>query len=244
MSQRLLTDIEANEYKISLSGYHPNGQTVVDFARSNFGVIAGPTGAGKDTLRNLIISRNPDVFKPVLSTTSRPLRTGEQDGVEYHFKDLDFFDKGLDEQRFLQVEVVHDQQLAGLDFMDIQSLGKDNFGLGILIVNTEKKLRLLNRDLKTVFIVPPSLDELIRRINTSRSMDKMEVNRRLNSSKTEIEQALKDSNYYLLANDNLDQTANLAIDFFVNNKKDETAEQTARICMNNILNTLSNYVQA
>lgn len=243
MGQRFLTDVEVNDYKTSLSSYHPNGQIVVDFARSNFGVIAGPTGAGKDTLRKLLTSKNPNVFKPILSTTSRPMRPGEQDGVEYHFRDLKFFDQGLDEQRFLQVELVHNQQLSGLDFMDIQSLGDGHFGVGILIADTEKKLRTLNRDLKTVFIVPPSLEELIRRIESSRSMDKMEVNRRLNAAKTEIQQALNDKNYYLLTNDNLEQTAILTEEFFINNKRDESAESITRVNMNNILNTLSNYVQ-
>ena len=241
MGLRLLNHEEAAEYSRFLESYHPSGQVVFDFARSNFGIIAGPTGAGKDTIRQRLIQMSPDIYRPILSTTTRPPRPGEQDGVDYHYRDLKFFEEGLDERRFLQAEVVMNQQISGLDFGDIASLDSMHYGLGILVVQAEKRLRELNSKLKTMFIVPPPYQEWINRIQSSRSMKEDEIMRRMTSAKGEIEFALKDDSYYLLTNDNLDITTRLANRFFQAGERDSSAVQLAKIAMQQILNELSTY---
>lgn len=236
---KLLTPEQAEEYRPAVANYHPSGQVVVDFARSKFGVIAGPTGAGKDTIRNELI-KDPEFVK-ILSTTSRPARQGEVDGEVYHFRNLDFFDQGIDERRFLQIALVHNQQLACLDFNDISNLRSGQMGLAILVVQTEIELRHLNPDLKTIFVVPPSLDELIRRIKSSRSMAPDEVDRRLKATKIELEIALKQPNYYCLVNDDINLTIKLSKDFMVNSERDSSADAKAKIVIQELLNALSNY---
>ncbi len=238
-SLRFLKSEEASQYNQILESYHPSGQVVFDFARSNFGIIAGPTGSGKDTIRRQLIALRPEVYRAILSTTSRPLRPGEQNGVDYHYHNLDFFDQGLDERRFLQVELVHGQQLSGLDFGDISNLDADHYGLGILVVQAEKKLRKLNANLRTVFIVPPSFQELMNRIQSSRAMKEDEIMRRMAAAKVEIELALSDQNYYLVLNDNLDEATSLADVYFQTGERDQTAEQSARDAMQQILSELS-----
>jgi guanylate kinase len=150
MKFRLLSEKEAHEYKNIIDGYHPSAQTVYEFARSRFAVIAGPTGAGKDTLRNSLVAASTQ-FVPILSTTTRPPRPGEKDGVQYHFRDLKYIEKGFSEQRFLQAALVHNQQVSCLDLAEIHKLNENQVGLSILIVQTEIEMRKLNPALKTIF---------------------------------------------------------------------------------------------
>lgn len=236
MNQHLLSPEETEEYETLVSSYHPSGQIVYNFARSNFTVIAGPTGVGKDTLRNALL-QDPKYIK-ILSTTSRPLRPGEQDGVEYHFRPLPFFDQGLDERRFLQVALVHKQQLSALDANDISQLGSGQVGISLLVVQTEITLRKLNPDLKTIFLVPPDLPTLISRIQATRKVAEDELKRRLDAALSELQIALKQPLYYCIINDNIARANKLADDFLSRGLRDEQEDTFARQTIATVLNEL------
>lgn len=234
MNLRLLANEEAQNYKDIIATYHPSGQTVFDFARSSFAVIAGPTGAGKDTLRNALMQRSSN-FTSVLSTTSRPPRPGEQDGVQYHFKSLDFFEQGIDEQRFLQVALVHNQQLSCLDIEEIQKLDPSQVGLSILIVQTEIELRALNANLRTVFVVPPDLETLLRRMQIGRDVAEDEIKRRMEAAKIELQIAHRQPDYYCIVNDNIAQMTELAQNFLMTGVRDENTEKRGRQAIEEVL---------
>ncbi len=234
---RLLTQEEADEYRGFLETYQPSAETVYKFARSRFGVIAGPTGVGKDTLRNNITSSVG--FVSILSTTTRPIRSGEQDGVQYHFRDISFVDQGFEERRFLQAEVVHDQQISFLDIAEIDKLNDQQVGLSILIVQTEMKLRNLNRDIMTAFVAPPSLEELERRITSSREMADDEIARRMHAAKTELEIALKQPSYQCVVNDSVERASAVMVDFFTNAKRNEAEDESARSTIASVINEMN-----
>lgn len=230
---RLLKPEEVEEYSLQVESYHPNGQIVYDFALSNFAVIAGPTGAGKDTLRNALI--NDLAFIKILSTTSRPMRSGETEGVEYHFRTFDFFDQGIEERRFLQVALVHKQQLSCLDFKDVAELHNGQIGLAILAVETEISLRKLNPDLKTIFLVPPSLEELLQRMKKDRNIAEEEIIRRVDAIGAELQIALKQQSYYCIINDEIGRARDLASEFYKLGQRDEAENTKAREVMKQIL---------
>lgn len=239
MGQRLLTEQEAHDYKNIIDGYHPGAQTVYEFARSRFAVIAGPTGAGKDTLRNALVASSPN-FISILSTTSRPLRPGEQEGVEYHFRDLKFINQGFSEKRFLQAALVHNQQIACLDLAEIHRLNENQIGLSILIVQTEAQLRKLNPNLRTIFVVPPSLAVLTERMQTGRNEDEAEIARRITAAKTELAIALRSPGYFCIINDDIERMRGLAEKFLVDGRHDEAEDKAARAAAEAILNELEN----
>ena len=63
-------------------------------------ILVGMSGSGKDTvLRDLVENKG---FDPIVSTTTRPMREGEQDGVDYHFTTREAFEKGIEEGKFLE----------------------------------------------------------------------------------------------------------------------------------------------
>ena len=234
---RLLTQEEAKEYREFLETYHPSADTVYKFARSRFGVIAGPTGVGKDTLRNALIT-SPE-FVSILSTTTRPVRGGEEDGVQYHFRDISFVDQGFEERRFLQAEVVHDQQISFLDITEIEKLNDQQVGLSILIVQTEIKMRALNRDIMTVFVAPPSLTELERRITSSREMADDEIARRMHAAKTELEIALKQPSYQCVINDDVKRASDVMRSYFADGQRNDGEDSSARAAITQVLAEMS-----
>ncbi len=235
---RLLTQAEADDYRSFFENYQPSARTVYNFARSRFGVIAGPTGAGKDTIRNALLQASPS-YITILSTTTRPPRDGETDGVQYHFRNLEFFEQGFDEQRFLQGEVVHNQQISCLDSADIDQLNDNQIGLSILIVQTEIKLRQLNRDLKTVFIIPPDFATLQQRIAAERMVDPAELDRRMEAAKAELAIALKQPAYQCVVNDDLQRALGIVRNYFEQGLRDETEDERARQTIQQILATMN-----
>lgn len=238
MKLRLLTELEAHDYKNIISGYHPSAQTVYEFARSRFAVITGTTGAGKDTLRNALLG-NSEKFVAILSTTSRPMRPGEEDGVQYHFRELSFFDEGFDQKRFFQAAIIHNQQIACLDLDEIHKLNSDQTGVSILVVQTEIELRALNPGLKTVFVVPPSLAVLRDRMQSGRNESEEEVARRMVAAKTELEIALRQPSYCCIINDDIEAMRSKAEKFLIDGEIDQSSNQQARERIAQILQELT-----
>ncbi len=163
-------------------------------------IVSAPSGAGKTTLCRELLTRFPEM-KLSISHTTRAMREGEVDGVDYHFVDGDLFDSMARQGRFAEWAEVHDNcygtgierleelRMAGVDvLLDIDYQGADqirsNYGHGIF-----------------VFILPPSVEELERRLR-GRGTDRPEViSRRIDNARFEMDQA---SRYdYIIVNDEL-----------------------------------------
>jgi guanylate kinase len=165
-------------------------------------VISAPSGAGKTTLCKEIIDFFPSLRHSV-SYTTRPRRAGETEGVDYHFVSRTVFDAMIEQGSFAEWAEVHGNRygtaVATLEryrseghdvLLDIDCQGarqlKTTFGQGVFI-----------------FILPPSLDELQRRL-TGRNTDAPDViARRFANARDEIREALWYD--YLVVNDDLPQ---------------------------------------
>ncbi len=235
---RLLTEDEAKLYAESLPNYRPNPQTVAQFAASNFTVIAGPAGAGKDTLRDNLIADYPDIYVPILSTTTRPPREGEVNGQTYNFTDLEHFNDALTRKEYLQVALVHNQQLSALHISEVQKLNQIQTGLSILIVQTEEELRAYHPNIRTIFVAPPSLEVLKQRIQIERILDSSEISRRLTAAKQEIAFALGQPHYYCMVSDGVEHITNVAHSYIQTGQIDKAEDERARSILEKILESL------
>ncbi|MCD4668700.1 MAG: guanylate kinase [Sulfurimonas sp.] len=170
-------------------------------------VLSGPSGAGKSSLINKINDYIGDYYFSI-STTTRPIREGEEEGVHYHFVDEDEFKKDIEADNFLEHAIVHGNYY-GTSLKPVRkalSEGK----LVIFDIDVQGNTAVNNRlgDITTsVFITPPSLSELKKRLQ-NRSTDEDDViNNRLKMAKREIQRI---SEYdYLIINDDLDVAADV-----------------------------------
>lgn len=209
----LLDEEQISMFEKLIENYQPNKEALEIFQRSNFVVIAGPAGAGKDTLRNSLTQQCQEEYSQILSSTTRPMRGGEKDGVDYHFISVEEMKQELEKGELLMAAIVHNQQVSSLHISEIKKLKNEKAGLSILIVQAEKELRNLKSDIQTIFLVPPSYDELIKRLNYKRQLSDEEQARRLSAAKQELQIALDEPGYYCLISDGESETADIAHKF-------------------------------
>ena len=168
-------------------------------------VLSGPSGAGKSSLINKIFDDLGNCYFSI-STTTRPMRAGEEEGVHYHFVSEEEFKQDIEDDYFLEYALVHGNYYGTSIKPVKQALSEGK--LVIFDIDVQGNTAVQNRlgDITTsVFITPPSLSELERRLR-NRSTDAEEViERRLKMAKKEIQRV---SEYeYLLVNDDLDKAA-------------------------------------
>jgi len=168
-------------------------------------VLSGPSGAGKSSLINKISDDIGDYYFSI-STTTRPMREGEEEGVHYHFVDEEEFKKDIEEDNFLEHALVHGNYY-GTSLKPVrQALSEGK--LVIFDIDVQGNMAIKNRlgDITTsVFITPPSLSELKRRL-MHRSTDSQEViEKRLDMAKREIQRTAEYD--FLVINDDLDIAA-------------------------------------
>ncbi|MDD5119232.1 MAG: guanylate kinase [Sulfuricurvum sp.] len=172
-------------------------------------VLSGPSGAGKSSLVAKIIDQiGPTYFS--ISTTTRPMREGEVDGIHYHFVSVEEFKREIEEEMFLEYAVVHGNYY-GTSLGAVKNALKEG-KLVIFDIDVQGHDAVQNRlsDITTsVFITTPTLEELKRRLH-SRSTDSEEViHKRIEMAKREVQRI---SEYdFLVVNDNLDEAADVLI---------------------------------
>ncbi len=165
-------------------------------------VLTGPSGAGKGTLVDQLLQQRADCIFAISSTT-RPRRETETDGVEYRFVTVAEFEKALAEGYFLETATVHDH-LYGTPVEEVnRHLAEGRVVVLDIDVQGGESVRRLRPDAITVFVYPPSLEALRQRLQR-RGTDAPEVvQTRLNNAPGELAQF---THYdYLIQNDNLEQ---------------------------------------
>lgn len=168
----------------------------------NLYVVAAPSGAGKTTLVHMLLEKETDIHLSI-SFTTRPPRPGETSGREYHFVDTSEFRAMIDRQEFLEWAEVHgnfygtskkwiaDQLAAGADvLLEIDWQGA-------------QQVRSIFPAAIGIFFLPPSMEELTRRL-TGRGTDSAEViARRLAAAQAEMRHVGEFD--YVIINDQLAQ---------------------------------------
>jgi len=169
-------------------------------------VLSGPSGAGKSSLLNEIIDDIGECYFSI-STTTRPIREGEIDGVHYHFISEAEFKKDIEEEFFLEYAFVHGNYY-GTSIKPVKealSAGK----LVLFDIDVQGNAVVTNRlgDITTsVFITPPTLSELKNRLESRKTDSQDVIERRIEMAKKEIQRI---SEYdFLVVNDNLQEAAN------------------------------------
>jgi len=166
-------------------------------------VLSAPSGCGKTTILRKVMADLPGLEFSVSHTTRKP-RPGEQDGRDYHFVDKGQFEKLRDQQPsgFLEWAEVHGNYY-GTSRLDVES--RLNEGLDVVLdidVQGAAQIRR-NAEPVSVFIAPPSLSELERRLRGRGTESPESLALRLANAEQELQDA--DSYTYLIVNDRLDE---------------------------------------
>ena len=165
-------------------------------------ILSSPSGAGKTTISRMLLERDAEICLSV-SVTTRPIRPGEVDGKDYIFVDQPAFDRMVEEELFLEWATVFGHSYGTPKAQVKAGLreGQD-FLFDIDWQGTQQLYQKLETDVVRVFILPPSIDELRRRL-TGRGTDSAEViAARMERARAEISHW--DGYDYVVVNDNVE----------------------------------------
>ncbi len=172
-------------------------------------MLSGPSGAGKSSLITKITDQiGPTYFS--ISTTTRPIRSGEVDGVHYHFVSVDEFKNDIDQEMFLEYAVVHGNYY-GTSLGPVKKALKEG-KLVIFDIDVQGHDAVQNRlgDITTsVFITTPTLEELRKRLHNRLTDSEEVISGRIEMAKREVQRI---SEYdFLVVNDNLQEAAEILV---------------------------------
>jgi guanylate kinase len=166
-------------------------------------VVTGPSGAGKTTLVKRFLAEHPE-WRFSVSTTIRPPRPDEVEGVDYHFVSPDEFERRFSAGRFLETAVVHGNRY-GTELSELDRFGKAGLVLDVDVQGGES-IRKLKPKALLIFVAPPSIEHLRERLVKRSHDDPEQINLRLSNAITELKQI---PNYhYLIVNDDLEKAYN------------------------------------
>jgi len=169
-------------------------------------VISAPSGAGKTTILERLLAAIPNIIFSISHTTRAP-RRGEKDGVNYFFVSPDEFAAMRENNAFVEWAEVHGNFYGTSWEMIEESLAK---GIDVILdidVQGASQLREKIKDAISVFVAPPSMVELERRLR-GRGTDSDEVIAvRLKNAAREMKEAVHYD--HLIANDNLDEAVEM-----------------------------------
>jgi len=187
---------------------------VVGKSRQNSGklfIISAPTGAGKTTLTNLIISRNPQVKRAITYTTRKP-RPGEQDTIDYHFVTEATFLKLMNKNFFLET-TKYDESWYGSPCDILEDVSNGAFYIiitdwpGAQTISGELSSRHPHISFKAIWITVPSRDLLVERLKYRYTHDISALERRLKLFDDEIDRENREAFFkHHIINDELEAT--------------------------------------
>ncbi len=165
-------------------------------------ILSSPSGAGKTTLSRMLLEADPEIALSV-SATTRPPRKGEIDGVHYHFVSDAKFDQMVEEDDFYEWAPVFDHRYGTPKGLIRNALkeGQD-FLFDIDWQGTQQLYQKDQQDVVSVFILPPSLEELRRRLEERATDSGDVIDGRMERARGEISHWAEYD--YVVINDDVD----------------------------------------
>lgn len=168
----------------------------------NIVVLTAPSGAGKTTIARRVLTALPEMQFSVSATTRDP-RPGERDGRDYYFLSVDEFRARIDAGDLLEYEEVYPGRYYGTLRSEVESQADENPVLLDIDVNGALNVkRIFGDDALVLFVAPPSVEELQRRLEGRGTEDPKAVRDRLQRAEKELQQS--DACDAVVVNDELD----------------------------------------
>lgn len=150
-------------------------------------VISAPSGAGKTSLCKEVIDFFP-LLRQSVSYTTRPMRPGEVDGIDYHFVTAEVFAAMVERGEFAEWAEVHGNRYGTALSTLAEAMTQGEDVLLDIDCQGAEQLRQTCRQAVFIFILPPSLDELMRRLQGRQTDSEEVIRRRLANARHEIAQ--------------------------------------------------------
>ena len=172
--------------------------------KSKFIVIAAPSGSGKTTIVNKLLNEKNLGLSFSISATSRERRKNEKDGENYFFISKEEFLRRVNNDEFVEWEEVYKEVFYGTLFSELENAKEKNLIFDIDVIGGLNIKRKFKDQSLTIFIKPPSLDELEKRLKNRNSETDSNIKIRIDKAKDEI--LFADKFDYVVENDILEKS--------------------------------------
>ncbi len=193
-----------------LATYQPGADTVKLIKATPILLLVGPTGAGKDSLKDKLLLTGD--YHHIISHTTRPPRINhgivEQNGREYHFIDQAEAERMLTQKSLVEAKV-YSGNLYGTSTAEIQAAhDEDKIAMTDIEVQGVAEYKTLDPNVMAVFLLPPDFETWQTRLQRRYGdvVDAADSRLRLQTALEEIEQLLNTNYYTAIINDDLDKT--------------------------------------
>jgi guanylate kinase len=166
-------------------------------------VLSAPSGAGKTTLARRLVQDAGDAIFSV-SYTTRPPRVNEKDAVDYHFVDVGTFHEKIKRGEFVEWAEVHGHFYGSPRSVVEEALARKVMAIFDIDVQGGNAIKAAYPQAVLLFVLPPSLKELERRLRERNTEPEAIIQARLLGARSEIEKGI-DSYEYFIINENLSQ---------------------------------------
>lgn len=163
-------------------------------------IFAAPSGAGKTTIAHELKTRREDIEFSVSATTRDP-RPGERDGVDYHYRTIPEFRRMIERGELLEWAEVHGQLYGTLRSSLDEARSRAHFLILDIDVQGSRQVKEAVPESISIFVLPPSGEELARRLVGRASEDSERQRRRLVAAREELMAAAEFD--YVIVNDDL-----------------------------------------
>lgn len=182
--------------------------------RGRLVLYTGSSGVGKGTILDELKKRDPNI-KVSISNTTRNKRNGEIDGVHYNFVTREQFEKLIKENGYLEYAEYCDNYY-GTPKKAVEDMLDDGYTV-ILEIEVQGGLQIMKKhpDVLSIFILPPSMDVLEKRLRSRGTEDEETIQKRLEQAKNEI--TFKDKYQYNVVNAELDKAVEQVLDIIHKN---------------------------
>ena len=151
-------------------------------------ILAAPSGAGKTTIKSRLLADMPDKLSFSISAATRKIRAGERDGVDYFFIGVEEFKNKIDNNQFVEWEMVYPGSYYGTTAEEIERIWIEN-KTPILDIDVQGAMRvkeLYGDRALSIFIKPPSLEALKERLVKRGTDSEEQIKTRIDKAAEEI----------------------------------------------------------
>lgn len=205
---------QAAGLKQKLKQYKPSAATIALVQDTSILLLVGVSGAGKDSIKHKLLATGN--YHHIVSHTTRAPRENhgiiEEDGREYHFIKLDQAERLLDQGAFVEAKM-YSSNIYGTSVAEIQKAHNDHkIALTDMEVQGVAEYKAISAKVQALFVLPPSYDVWQQRLKSryDNNIDSEDIRRRMQTAKTELNEALQKDYFRFIINDDLEQAVKVA----------------------------------
>ncbi|GAA4342257.1 guanylate kinase [Flaviaesturariibacter amylovorans] len=167
-------------------------------------ILTAPSGAGKTSITRYLLGKYPDRLAFSISAATRSPRGSEKDGVDYHFMSVEEFRRRIHEHEFMEWEMVYEGKYYGTLKSEMRRIWAEG-RVPVLDIDVKGAIHIQQQypeNILSLFIEPPSIDELKRRLDGRGTESPDSLQARINKAAYEI--SFKDHFHKVIVNENLE----------------------------------------